>query len=158
MVSQRRDRLGRSVIVLLLAAMVGCAGPKGGGQAKPTTQPIAATAADDACAQRLHDLSGGLLLYYLQHQSLPMKLSQIELPGGEAGRAAMDALICPASDQPYVYNPQGLAAPDHKSRMVVYDSVPSHGGRRWAIMLSITEGAQPQTGVLAVPERYFAAP
>ena len=157
MQSQRRDRLSRSVVVLLLAGMVGCAGPKGG-SAKPATQPAAATAADDACAQRLHDLSGGLLLDYLQHQSLPMKLSQIELPGSEAGRAAMDALICPASNQPYVYNPQGLPAPDRKSRMIVYDSVPSHGGRRWAITLNVSEGSQPQTGVLAVPESFFAGP
>jgi len=155
MKSQRRDRISRSVIVLLIAAMAGCAGPKGD-KPKPATQPAGPTAADDACAQRLHDLSGGLLLYYVQHQSLPMKLSQIALPGGAA--AATEALICPASNQPYVYNSQGLAAPDHKSRMIVYDSMPSHGGRRWAITINLSEGPQPQTAVLAVPENYFAAP
>ena len=156
MQDQRRlHSLRSSAVILLIAALVGCA-TKGADGRKPATAPAEAMSSLDPCPQRLHDLSGGLLLYYVQHQKLPPSLGALPLPGGAT--AESDTFVCPVSGQPYVYDPRGLPAPDHKSRMIVYDSSPAHSGRRWAITMNIMQGEPPVTDVLAVPESYFASP
>ena len=73
-------------------------------QKRPTTPAAAARtpgAADDACAARLHDLSGLLLLYFVTNHRLPEKLEDLAPladPDMEFGTT------CPASppqgDQP----------------------------------------------------------
>jgi hypothetical protein len=46
-------------------------------------------------------------------------------------------LICPASHQPYVYNPLGLQSPKGgERRLIVYDATPAHHGRRWGITVA----------------------
>ena len=156
----RRRLLRNEVIVLAVfvaAALTACSSPRK--QTTATTQATeAAISESDACPQRLHDLEGGLLLYYAQNRRLPPTLASLVLPGTDAAAAA-EAILCPVSHQPYVYDPRGLPGPDGVSRLIVYDSLPSHNGRRWAITIAESDGNQPLIAkVIAVPESTFAAP
>src|SRR5687768_6843174 len=92
---QHRRRKLALLLLLLTVAFAGCAAPRS--QPAPpgraaATAPTEALASSDVCPQRLHDLSGGLLLYYFQSRKLPGNLSALELPGGITGAA--EALIC----------------------------------------------------------------
>jgi hypothetical protein len=155
----RQHRLLRvleiEVIALALAMMVGCAssssrhGAKTQATANGFSQP---SSASDPCALRLHDLVGGLLLYYAQHNELPPNLKTLELPSGEL----TNDLVCPVSHQPYIYDPRGLPAPDEKSRLIIYDAVPAHGSFRWAVAITEPKPGQPLIAeVVAAPESIF---
>jgi hypothetical protein len=99
--------------------------------------PIAAA---DPCAARLQDLCKPLLLYYATHaKRLPQRLDELK------AFADVDTpveLTCPASGQPYEYNPTGLVstvtagtAAANSTRLIVYDSTPAHNGSRKAIVI-----------------------
>ena len=151
---RRGGRLRNSGFILLLCAVAlsaaRCAPAKPTPAAKPKSGLSSAT---DPCAQRLHDLLGGLLLYYAQHDALPPNLKSLALPSGDVA----EAMHCPVSNQPYIYDPQGLPAPDGSSLLVIYDAVPAHGGYRWAVEVNEPRPGKPLTGeVIAVPETRFA--
>jgi hypothetical protein len=152
------DRRWREVITLCaLLVLMSCSAPARprSGRNLPAASPQTLSSTDP-CALRLHDLSGDLLLYYFKNHKLPPDLSALAAAGGDA--ASADALACPISAQPYVYNAPGLPAPDGKSRMVIYDPAPTHAGRRWAVTIIEPGGDQPLvTDVVAVPEKFFAS-
>ena len=107
--------------LLILAAAAGCA-----------TQPTApasrpAVPEDDACAERLQDVAGQLLMFYVQHHQLPHDLSQL---GPDATTP-----VCPVCKKPYLYNPQGLEVPHLSARTIVWDAEPCHAGVRWGIVM-----------------------
>jgi hypothetical protein len=121
---------------------------------RSATPKAARSSASDPCALRLHDLLGGLLLFYAQHDALPPNLKSLPLPSGDIA----EAMHCPVSNQPYIYDPRGLPAPDGASRLMIYDAVPAHGGYRWAVAVAEPRPGQPLTGeVIAVPEAAFAS-
>lgn len=107
----------------------------------------------DPCAQRLHDICGHLLYYHLVHNKLPPTLEDLK----PTGDLPLPPAVCPVSGRPYVYNPVGLASPDRRGRLVMYDPQPSHSGMRWAIMVSTpADGTSVTARVILLPEREFA--
>jgi len=106
----------------------------------------------DPCPSRLHDLSGALLLYYVQNQRLPERIEELQrLPGGSIG-----GHVCPESKQPYVYNPKGVVGPNIVWRAVIYDAEPTHSGYRWVIAVQEPSGNAPLiTDVFPWPESRF---
>lgn len=123
---------------------------------KPAVQGDTARAAianTDPCALRLHDISGLLLLYYMEHWQLPETLDQLsQLPGFDQ----VGQLNCPASGKPYAYSADGILLPEKQQRVVVYDSVPSHSGMRLCITIEEPQPDQPLvTRVVVLPESFF---
>ncbi len=151
----RRNKPGSVIVMLLVVGLAGCAADSGhrtsaGASGKYQANPSAIT---DSCDARLQDLAGALLAYYLDHNELPPNLKVLKLPSGDSA----SALTCPVSHQPYIYDPQGLPAPDGKSRLVIYDAVPAHGSFRWAVAIAERQGGQPLVAnVIAVPEAVFS--
>ncbi len=83
---------------------------------------------------RLHDICGGLLLYYAMRHELPEHLSDLPtLPTTQPGETVLPELTCPVSGLPYIYDPVGLRVTDPSVRYIVYDPTPAHAGMRWAI-------------------------
>ena len=85
----------------------------------------------DACAERLHDLSGRLLLHYSLHRRLPPTLEALETFDPEKPVP----FVCPVSGEPYVYRPEGFQVPDRPGRLVLYDAAPCHSGMRWGVFV-----------------------
>lgn len=107
----------------------------------------------DPCAERLHDICGHLLLYHSVHNKLPPTLEQLR----PAGDVPLPPLVCPVSGKAYTYDPAGLASPDGKGRLVMYDPQPSHSEMRWAIMVATpADGAGVTARVILLPESEFA--
>ena len=144
----------RCLLMALACGFVvaGCAAPikqpAGGNRptSAPATQPGARAASsakltiDDPCATRLHDICGPLLLYYATHSRLPERVETLQqIPGFEA----VGPYLCPVSNQPYIYNAQGLVGPNVSLRAVLYDAAPTHAGYRWAIVVQEPAGNAP---------------
>ena len=110
----------------------------------------------DACAERLHDACGQLLLYYSLHQRLPETLDALATLGAPAPLP----LVCPVSGKPYVYRPEGLAVPAQPGRLVLYDAEPSHSGMRWGVLLDgLGTSKRVAARVVLLPDdAVFAAP
>lgn len=107
----------------------------------------------DACAERLHDICGHLLLYHSVRKKLPPTLEELK----STGDVPLPPLVCPASGKAYIYDPAGLASPKRKGRLVMYDPEPSHSGMRWAIMVGTTaDGTNVTARVILLPESEFA--
>jgi len=155
---ESRHLLGICLLAWVLSA--GCAAPAAPQASAPA--PAAAATGEpaklsntDPCAMRMHDLCGGLLLYFAQHQDLPSKLEDLAtIPGLDAPGGA--AFVCPESAKPYVYSIDGMMEPERRSRIILYDPEPSHLNMRWAIRIQ-----EPQAGealvarVVALPESRF---
>lgn len=138
------------ILACLLLIAAGCAAPAPKRADVPSKPGSSAT---DPCATRMHDLLGGLLLYYATHNDLPPNLKSLELPSGNAA----DAISCPVSNQPYIYDPRGLPAPDGTSLLIIYDAVPAHGGFRWAVSIAEPKPGKPLIAeIVAAPESTFA--
>lgn len=117
---------------------------------KVADEPISAT---DACASRMHDIEGALLLYYLDHKKLPANLDELQaMPDLDEPLA----FTCPVSKLPYIYNPGGIMLPEKNGRIILYDAAPSHSGMRWAIRIDDPSKDQPLVArVVALPESFF---
>ncbi len=101
----------------------------------------------DPCAENLQNISETMLLYYIANKHLPPTLQDLQ-PYADAGTQL--SFKCPTSGEPYVYNPQGLAAPGVHDRLLVYDTEPVHSGHRWGIVMAPARPAQPIT-VFVIP-------
>jgi hypothetical protein len=102
---------------------------------------------------RLHDLSGALLGHYARFYEFPADLAELQ-----SDTALLEAppAVCPVSEKPYVYNPDGIFLPERNSRVLVYDPAPSHSQMRWAITVEEpADGGLPITKVIALPESFF---
>jgi hypothetical protein len=107
----------------------------------------------DACATRLHELSGLLLLYYAVNQKLPERLNELEPLADADVEFRTD---CPTSGQPYVYSPTGIPAAGSERFLVLYDLVPAHGGLRWGVFIAPPKDKQPPaTWVILMSETVF---
>jgi hypothetical protein len=93
----------------------------------------------DACADRLHDISGQLLLCYSRNGQLPKRLEDL----AEMGTGIVPPLACPVSGKPYVYDRQGLAIPKSDKKILVHDPLPCHTGKRWAVVADAVEADKP---------------
>lgn len=86
----------------------------------------------DPCAIRLHDLSGPLLLYYSSHLRFPDSLDDLK---AMPGFSDIGPFVCPVSNQPYDYTPDGVPSPDDGWFIILADSTPAHDGLRWAVSI-----------------------
>jgi hypothetical protein len=103
----------------------------------------------DPCAERLHEISGRLLLYYSVSGKMPTVLPDMKGVDSEP----LPPLACPVSGKPYVYNPVGLPVQGRLGRLVIYDPAPSHNGKRWGILAAVGAGDQPLSSrVVLVPD------
>ncbi len=156
------------LLLLVVVALAGCQGGTGSGTPTKPKPPPGATSALDPCEERLHDIAGALLSYYLLNKRLPDSLEPL--------RALADAdrpieLTCPVSGKPYIYNRQGipvysegaptpaLAGPQPAGRtmrlLVVYDPEPTHNGVRKAIAITPPSAGSLRAEVFAVEESVF---
>jgi len=152
------------VVAGLLACViaVGCASSKPSANGAGAASPATAKADDipinnealDPCADRLHELTGMLLLYYGAHGKLPAKLEDAAILSAHG----TELLNCPVTHLPYVYDPKGpIVTAGGKARLVVYDATPAHHGMRYGIV--IVEPTSAATHISAevkeVPEALF---
>jgi hypothetical protein len=107
----------------------------------------------DPCAVRLGNLVGAIFSYMAVNKRLPERLDEV----AAYGDADVPIILsCPASGLPYVYNPNGLAAPGKTKRIIVYDASAAHSGNRWAIFMAPSLPGQAHSlEVLEVPEGVF---
>jgi len=160
--ARRRAATAACLLAATLLAVGGCAGQpaRSEGNAPTPRAPRQASAArggnslaTDACATRLQDLGGALLLYYAVNRRLPDKVEDLStVPGAESAQ-----LACPVSDRPYVYVPGGgLRAQGKPRQLVLYDATPAHGGLRWGLFISPPSGSEPlATWVTPMSEALF---
>jgi hypothetical protein len=112
----------------------------------------------DPCGERLHEIAGMLLQYYVQNHRLPDRLADLSAGAAPAGAVAADPdqfFRCPASGQRYVYNPEGppIATGVTGSHLIIYDAVAAHDGARWGIAIAEPQGNQPLTArVVVIPD------
>jgi len=145
-------------IGLILLVVAGCSNSKGksptSSSSNGATAPITNT---DACAMRLHDISGALLMYYQKHHRLPDRLDELrtltDFPD-------LPEFTCPVSRQPYIYVPTGISSPDPAARIVLYDATPAHDHHRWAVSIIEPDSinAPLVTKVIALPASGFRVP
>ncbi len=133
-------RLLLTVLVVAVTAGAGCAGSKqpaaGSRATTKKTQSSRAPASSsrlnsntDPCAMRLHDLCAPLLLFYARYQQLPTKIDEL----GQVPGVSVPELVCPLSNQPYVYNSHGPSGREPGTRIILYDASPVHAGHRWGV-------------------------
>ena len=144
------DRRGGWKLYLLLAAVFAIA--LGGCQTVPREPEGRRSLAIGPCADRLHQIAGHLLLYYSQKGKLPPTLAELQTE--TEGPGDLPPLVCPVSGKPYSYNPDGEDLPNRRGRVLVYDSEPTHVGRRWGLVTPTeTPGKGPfATRILLLPE------
>src|SRR5213080_3604285 len=120
----------RSFLCLLLL-VAGCSAPA-------TRKPAPALYSNtDPCAIRLHEFCAPLLLYFATNHQLPPDVATLKSIPGFADAGPFE---CPLSHQPYLYDPNGLPAPDPNARVIIYDATPVHNGMRWTIAVMIPHG------------------
>lgn len=136
----------RPVMALALLLLPGCV----------VTEPGRARRhpALDPCAERLHDLSGKLLMHHAAHGEMPASLADLDSPGKVAAR---ELRTCPVTHTEYRYDPTGRELPGHPGRLIVYDATPAHDSGRWAVLL-IRGRAPLTTRVVWLPEDAFTGP
>jgi hypothetical protein len=106
----------------------------------------------DPCAARMHDLAGAMLLYYAVHKKMPDKLEELK-PLADADQQL--SFVCPKSNLPYGYVPEGLGAQGKKARIVVFDSTPVHNGFRWCMMVSPSKPGSITVDVVPLSDALF---
>lgn len=107
----------------------------------------------DPCGSRLHDVGGALLMYYALNKHMPEQLEEVK---SMADFGMELVFTCPKSGKPYSFTPNGLAAIGKDKRIVIYDSEPSHDGRRWCVFMPTPRLGQAMSlEVLLVPEGLF---
>jgi len=110
-------------------ALAGCATPTAAELPRPGS-------ADAACAERLHDVCGALLVFYAVNRRLPATFEELQA-------AAPGPLACPLSGETYVYRPEGLAVEGQSGRLILFDASAAHNGARWGIVIVEPKGSGP---------------
>jgi hypothetical protein len=116
---------------------------------------------NEACAERLHELGGQLVLYHARHGELPAKLEALasDVTHGVGATPDGTPLTCPLCGKPYVYDPRGVRLANWSGWMILYDPQPCHGGMRLALLAEALEPAKPLVvRVLAVSENSIRWP
>ena len=167
-----RGAAAAAVLAVAAVAAAGCASPSGkgshstgvhqqqthrDGRAPSTKAPAgarrSASTIEDACAARLHDISGLLLEYYALNRQLPERLEEL---AALAESESEFVPACPVSGLPYVYLPGGLGAPGTGQRLIIYEQSPAHNGLRWVVVAAPADGDQPpSTRVIPFTEQRF---
>ena len=121
--------------------------------AGPTPPTLEGALLSDACDNRLHDIAGAMLAYYMVHRDLPAKFDDLRSLGD---LGIQYNWTCPTTGQPYVYEPAGLHAVKGTKYIVVYDAAPHADGKRNVIFTpEAVRGTTRSFEVLAIPEGLF---
>jgi hypothetical protein len=143
-------------LLIACALILGCTSskpsrpPVQNAETSSLTAPISNT---DPCAMQMHDICGGFLLFYASQNRLPNQLSELYSTEVVAKEIRF---VCPVSQQPYIYNPNGIFLPDQNARVILYDATAAHSGFRWAISIHEPRPGQPLIAkVLALPDQFF---
>lgn len=118
---------------LLGALLAGCEMPP----PAATTRPAAALTQADPCADRMHDLCGAFLLYYMAHHDLPPALADL----AEVDKSV--ALTCPATHRPYEYVREGLNVRGETAKLIVFEPAPCRQGLRCGILCQRAQPGKP---------------
>ncbi len=147
-----------SIFALSLSLCVtGCATSQSGSAnadgRSPRGEPSIAI---DSVADRLHDISGSILLFYNAYHRLPESLNELCLVTGLSPRQVND----PATDKPFTYRPQGLGQ-FPGGGVIVLAAAPqgteNDAGNRWCVVIDTTTQA-PVCRVLLLPPEALAMP
>jgi hypothetical protein len=144
----RQTKPGTAALVLAAigSLVIGCANP-----AQPMPEkPEAAPGAFDPAAERLHDITGSLLLFRGAYGRMPTDLDELRLVTG----LTSDATIDPATDKPFAYSREGFASSAGGRRLYVLAAPTPQ--RKSCLAVSITTGPGSGTGDVEVlpPEAY----
>jgi hypothetical protein len=101
-----------------------------------TTRP-AASATLDPCADRMHDLCGALLRYYMAHRDLPAALEDL----AEVDQSI--ALECPTTRRPYEYVREGLGVRGEAARLIIFEPIPCRDRLRCGILCQPVQPGKP---------------
>lgn len=117
-------------VLLAAAVLAGC----NGASRQPVevrTAPTGPRYSDplNPAADRLHEISGALLLYYVNHRALPEQIDELKPLLDDPSME----LRCPISGFPYLYTRQGLRVAGVEGHIVILDAQPSQASMRWAI-------------------------
>ncbi len=105
----------------------------------------------DPSAARLHEIAGNILLYLAVNSQMPKSLQDLKTVADEDLN-----LICPQTNSPYVYVPEGLHAPGKTKAVVVYEPAARPNGTRWCILMAEPRpGAAPAMEVLQMSDALF---
>ena len=106
-----------------------------------------------ACADRLHDIEGALLLYFQLHAAFPEKLEDLQsLP--DIGSSLV--FSCPDSHQHYVYVQAGKQSAGRTKRLLLHDADGTHDGNRWGVLMTPGYGGfPPSLEVVVLPPDLF---
>lgn len=91
----------------------------------------------DATAVHLHEVAGRLLMYASLRGKMPAKLSDVDegLQGSKLPNFQPSA-IDPANSKPFVYSADGAPAAGLPGKLIIYQSVATGPGGRWALLIS----------------------
>ncbi len=134
----------RLVVCILLVGLVGCASTSS--PPTPQAQPTPPAIEIDSVADRLHDISGSLLLFYHAQRRLPVSLAELSMGTGLSARQLIDL----ATGQPFSYNPAGFGDVAGAGRIIVASAQQDDSEFRWCVVID-TSAATPLCRVLPVP-------
>jgi hypothetical protein len=123
---------------LLVLAVLGCAAQK------PRVAEAPKAAVFDPCADRLQEICGIILQYYVDNHQLPADMEQLQAIAIQQHEPG-NLFVCPVSHLRYVYNASGipLYSVDPPAKLVMYDAQPVHNGRRWGIAITPAMSGRP---------------
>jgi len=119
-----------AVAMLLMIGVAGCAASStSSSSASSKSKSTRLNSNTDPCAMRLHDVCAPMLLYFGRYQRLPEHADELsQVPGVD-----VPPLVCPVSNEKYIYNPHGPSGTVSGTRIILYDATPAHAGHRWGI-------------------------
>jgi hypothetical protein len=85
----------------------------------------------DPSAARLHEIAGAMLYFRAIKGEMPKSLDELKSVSDEELN-----LVCPQSNMPYVYVPDGLHSPGKSKAVVVYEPTARPNGTRWCILMA----------------------
>jgi hypothetical protein len=128
------------ICIALMALALGCAG-----EPRPVArQPEDAPPAFDLAAQRLHDITGSLLLFHGAYGRMPTTLQELRLATGLAPHATID----PATEKPFAFSQEGFASSAGGRRLYVLAAPTPQ--RRTCLGVAITTTPGAKTGQIEV--------
>jgi hypothetical protein len=129
-------RIWAAVVVCISAAVMGSGCQLPSKPAAPTRAPVERDPLDPV-AERMHELSGQILLFHSAYKRLPKSLQELCQAVGEDTRAALD----PATGRPVAYDPAGFANISGAGRVIAYASPSGPGDSCWCISFTEAGGA-----------------
>jgi hypothetical protein len=126
---------------VLMIVAIGCAASH---SSMPARNAVPPSGMFDRCADRLQEICGVMLEYYVDHRELPGTLEQLQAMAAQE-KEPDNLFVCPVSKLRYVYDRQGIPLPGitPPARVVLYDAEAVHEGHRWGVAITEPVGGHP---------------